>query len=105
MLYLIISTIISTVLLLLSLNWFYLKADPNSKSRYISFASLPKIFPILFIINTYYNYSDKNKLYIFYSFIIGYILYNFIPFFSCPIMKDKGPGLIYIPNFISPWCN
>ena len=97
MLFIIISTIILTILSLLSLNWFNLETSDHFDIL-DTVVYLTRIIPILLIINIYYNYNSKNKFYILYSLIAGYILYSLIPFLSC---YHEGTGLIYIPNIIN----
>ena len=104
MLFIIISTVVLTILSLLSLNWFNLDTgsddddDDVGWQQILFLISLTRIIPILLIISIYYNYNNKNKYYILYSLIAGYILYSLIPFLSC---YHEGIGLIYIPNIIT----
>ena len=99
MLFIIISTVVLTILSLLSLNWFNLETGPDDDHyEELFLVSLTRIIPILLIISIYYNYNNKNKYYILYSLIAGYILYSLIPFLSC---YHEGTGLIHIPNIIA----
>ena len=107
MLFIIISTVVLTILSLLSLNWFNLDTgsddddDDVGWQQILFLISLTRIIPILLIISIYYNYNNKNKYYILYSLIAGYILYSLIPFLSCPNVMNSGASVIHIPNIIA----
>ena len=101
MLFIITSTVVLTILSLLSLNWFNLETGPDDDFEELFLVSLTRIIPILLIISIYYNYNNKNKYYILYSLIAGYILYSLIPFLSCPNVMNSEASLIHIPNIIA----
>ena len=100
--YIVLSSVILTVFTLLSLNWFYLRHDKHAEDDHFPdlIILLTRIIPLLLVANTYYNWGNHNH-YISGSLIVGYIVYCFIPFLSCPTMTLKGSGLIYIPNILA----